>query len=116
MITIYQIQLTDDQITKVNTGNVVEAFDVRMKMSFGFDRSKFSEKYLKHYTKSWVIDTDSLDEAFEVSNSIGEKWKGSRIGRAHSGSVGDIFVNNEGDCFICDTYGFVEVGYYDLPK
>lgn len=116
MISIYQIQLTDDQITAINAGNIVEAFDVRMKMSFGFDRSKFSEDYLKHYTKSWAIDTDSLDEAFEISNGVGNTAKGSRIGRAHSGSVGDIFVNDQGDCFICDSCGFVEVGYYSMPK
>jgi hypothetical protein len=81
-------------------------------MQFGFDKSKFSEAYLKHYVKGWEIDTTDLDEAFEVSNGIGDRYKGKRIGRAYSSSVGDIFIDDSGDCFVCDTFGFVAVGKY----
>lgn len=116
MITIYQIQLTDDQIVAINAGREVEAFTVKNRMSFGFDRSKFSEGYLKHYTKGWVVDTNDLEEAFAVANGMGDRYKGTRIGRPYSASVGDIFVNEEGDCFICDTFGFVAVGYYNMPN
>jgi hypothetical protein len=112
MITIYQIQLTDDQIIAINAGREVEAFTVRNRMQFGFDKSKFSEAYLKHYVKGWEIDTTDLDEAFEVSNGIGDRYKGKRIGRAYSSSVGDIFIDDSGDCFVCDTFGFVAVGKY----
>ena len=114
MITIYQVRLTDDQIVAVNAGRNVEAFTVMNRMMLGFDKSKFCEDYLKHYTKSWEIDTDNLDEAFEVSNGMGDMYKGKRIGRPRSGSVGDIFMDEEGDCFICDTFGFVAVGRYAL--
>jgi hypothetical protein len=114
MITVYQIQLTDEQINAVNAGLQVEAFTVRRNMQFGFDESKFSEDYLKHYTKGWVINTNDLEEAFAVANGMGDRYKGTRVGRAYSASVGDIFVNEEGDCFICDTFGFVAVGYYKL--
>lgn len=114
MITIYQIQLTDDQIDAVNAGVQVEAFTVRRNMQFGFDTSKFSQDYLKHYTKGWIVDTDNLEEAFAVANGMGNRYKGNRVGRAYSASVGDIFVNEEGDCFICDTFGFVAVGYYKM--
>ena len=112
MITIYQIQLTDDQVIAINAGREVEAFTVRNRMSLGFDNSKFSEDYLKHYVKGWEIDTTDLDEAFEVSNGIGNRYKGKRIGRAYSASVGDIFVDDSGDCFVCDRFGFVAVGKY----
>jgi hypothetical protein len=112
MITIYQIQLTDDQIIAINAGREVEAFTVRNRMQFGFDKSKFSEAYLKHYVKGWEIDTTDLDEAFEVSNGIGDRYKGKRIGRAYSSSVGDIFIDDSGDCFVCDTFGFVAVSKY----
>jgi hypothetical protein len=114
MITVYQIQLSDDQILAVNAGREVEAFTVRNRMQFGFDQSKFCEDYLKHYVKGWEVDTDNLEEAFAVSNGMGDRYKGKRLGRAYSGSVGDIFVNDEGDCFICDTFGFVAVGYYKM--
>ena len=50
-ITIYQIQLTDDQIDAVNAGLQVEAYKVRSRMQFGFKRSKFCEDYLQYYTK-----------------------------------------------------------------
>jgi hypothetical protein len=116
MITIYQIQLTDEQIVAINAGREVEAFTVRNRMGLGFDKSKFSEDYLKHYTKSWVVDTDNLEEAFAVANGMGDPYKGTCIGRPHSASVGDIFVNEDGDCFICDTFGFVAVGHYDMPN
>lgn len=116
MITIYQIKLTEDQIARVNAEghDSVTAQSVRLKMMFGFDQSNFSEDYLQYYSKSWEINTDDLDEAFEVSNGMGDPYKGTRIGRASSGSVGDIFVNDEGDCFIVDNFGFVAVGYYDM--
>lgn len=114
MITIYQIRLTDDQIIAINAGREVPAFTVMNRMMLGFDKSKFSEDYLQYYSKAWEIDTDNLDEAFEISNGIGDTYKGTRIGRPSSGSVGNIFVNDEGDCFICDTFGFVAVGYYDM--
>lgn len=114
MITIYQIQLTDDQIIAINAGREVEAFNVRSRMQFGFDKSKFSEDYLKHYTKGWIVDTNDLEEAFAVANGMGDSYKGTRVGRPYSASVGDIFVNEEGDCFICDTFGFVAVGYYKM--
>jgi hypothetical protein len=114
MITIYQIQLTDEQIDAVNAGLQVEAYTVRNRMGLGFDESKFCEGYLKHYVKGWEIDTNDLDEAFEVSNGMGDRYKGTRFGRPYSSSVGDIFVNEEGDCFICDTFGFVAVGYYKM--
>jgi len=115
MITIYQIRLTDDQIIAVNAGREVEAFDVRNRMQFGFDKSKFSEAYLKHYSKGWIVDTDNLEEAFEVANGMGDSYKGTRVGRSYSASVGDIFVNEENDCFVCHTFGFVAVGYYKMP-
>ena len=114
MITIYQIQLTNDQIDAVNAGQKVEAFDIKNRMAFGFDSSKFSEDYLKHYKKGWVVDTDDVEEAFAIANGMGDRYKAQRFGRPHSASVGDIFVNEEGDCFICDTFGFVAVGFYEL--
>jgi DNA modification methylase len=114
MITIHQIRLTDNDIMAVNAGREVEAFTVRNRMQFGFDKSKFSEAYLKHYSKSWIIDTDNLDEAFEIANGYGDIYKGTRVGRSYSASVGDIFVNDNGDCFVCDTFGFVAVGHYNM--
>lgn len=114
MITIYQIQLTDEQIDAVNAGEVVEAFTVSNRMRLGFDHSKFSEDYLKHYSKGWAIDTDDLEEAFAVANGMGDESKATCFGLPRSASVGDIFVDENGDCFICDNFGFVTVGYYEL--
>lgn len=114
MITIYQIQLTDDQIDAVNAGLQVEAYKVRSRMQFGFERSKFCEDYLQYYTKGWTVDTDDVEEAFAVANGMGDRYKARRFGRPYSASVGDIFVNDDGDCFVCDTFGFVSVGKYDI--
>ena len=112
MIRVYQIKLTDEQVVEVNAGKDVPAFNAWNRMMLG--ASKFSEEYLQYYTKGWEIDTDQLDEAFEVSNGIGDTYKGTRVGRSRSGSVGDIFVDENGDCFICDTFGFAAIGQYNL--
>jgi hypothetical protein len=114
MITIYQIQLTDNQIAEVNAGREVEAFNIRRQMQFGFDASKFSEDSAKHYTKGWIVDTDDLDEAFEVANGMGDQYKGTRFGRPYSASVGDIFINKDNECFVCVNFGFVAVGHIPL--
>lgn len=112
MITVYQIRLTDEQIDAVNAGKTVPEFVAWNRMMLGAE--KFSEDYLPLYTKAFEVDTNDLDTCFEVTNGIGNTYLATRFGRPRSASVGDIFVDNNGDCFIVDTFGFTAVGKYSL--
>ena len=49
----------------------------------------------------------------KVSNNF-EIMGLKKLDQLSHNSVGDIFVNEEGDCFICDTFGFVGVGFYKM--
>jgi hypothetical protein len=118
MIRIYQIQLTNEEIDQVNLKgcfSAVPAALVKTRMGMGFNHSKFSEDYIQYYRPVYEVDTNDLDVAFEATNL----WEGTSVrclSRGSSSSVGDIFVNDEGDCFIVDNFGFVAVGHYDMPK
>jgi hypothetical protein len=113
MITIYQIRLTDEDITRINSGHEVPAFTVRNRMMLGFDKSKFCEDYIQYYTPVYQVDTDNLDYAYEATN-LWEGYDVRRLARGASSSVGDIFVRDN-VCYIVDNFGFVEVGYYKMP-
>lgn len=114
MITIYQIQINADQADKINGGETVPAFETKMKMAFGFDRSKFNESYLQYYVEAYRVYTDDLDEAFEITNLWNKQDKIDVIGdNGTSTSVGDIFVK-DGDLYIVDNFGFVNVGRYEM--
>lgn len=113
MITVYQIQLTSEQVDQVNAGETVPAFEVKMKMSMGFDNSKFNKSYLEYYTEACTINTDNLDEAFELTNLWDDSSKISRKTPMSSTSVGDIFVKDK-DFYIVDTFGFVNVGRFEM--
>jgi len=118
MITVYQIRLTDKQRDTVNKlgHDSVPAQVVRLRMNMGFEGSGFCEDYLQYYTGSYEIDTDDLEEAFAIANGFGDFGKVQTFKlTAPSASVGDIFVK-DGDLYICDTFGFVNVGRYDLAQ
>jgi hypothetical protein len=117
MIRIYQIQLTDEEINLVNREGreAVPAALAKTRMMLGFDHSKFSEDYIQYYRPVYEVDTNDLDVAFEATN-LWEGYSVRRLARGSSSSVGDIFVNDEGDCFIVDNFGFVAVGHYDMPN
>lgn len=116
MITIYQIRLTDAEIDAVNSGVELEKYHVRTRMMFGFNKSKFSEDYLQHYTAVYTVDTDDLDQAFESTNLWEDDLVTRLSGPAASTSVGDIFVMENGDAFVCDTFGFVAIGKYGMME
>lgn len=114
MITIYQIQLSDDEIITANSRgfDAVPKVVAKTRMMLGAGKWKHDE-YPKYYERVYEVDTDDLDEAFEITNLWNETWKVTRVRRGSSSSVGDIFVK-DGDCYIVDNFGFVAVGKYQL--
>jgi hypothetical protein len=112
MITIYQIRLSDADINAVNASgwDAVPKASARADMMFG--ARKWNEEFTKYYEPTYEVDTDDLDQAFESTN-LWEDGLVRRLVRGSSSSVGDIFVK-DGDCYIVDSFGFVNVGKYKL--
>jgi hypothetical protein len=114
MITIYQIHLTEFEMMIVNS----RGFDANPKayaktrMALGAHKWNHDE-YPKYYEATYQVDTDDLDEAFELTNLWNEDRKVTRLRRGSSSSVGDIFVK-DGNCYIVDDFGFAAIGKYDL--
>lgn len=113
MITIYQIRLSNSDIVAVNArgwGAVPKA-TARADMMLG--ARKWNEEFTKYYEATYEVDTDDLDEAFEITNLWNEDYKVTRLARGSSSSVGDIFVK-DGNCHIVDNFGFANIGKYEL--
>lgn len=111
MITIYQIHLSDEDIITVNARgwDAVPKASARASMQIGF--GKFKEEYLKFFRPTYEVDTDDLEAAFEATN-LWEGYSVKRLARGSSTSVGDIAVLN-GNCYFCDTFGWVAMGKYE---
>jgi hypothetical protein len=112
MITIYQIRLSDSDIIAVNARgwDAVPKAVARADMMLG--ARKWNEDFVEYYDATYEVDTDDLDQAFESTN-LWEDGLVRRLARGSSGSVGDIFVK-DGDCYIVDNFGFVNIGKYNL--
>jgi len=109
MITIYQIQLTDEQIDIINElgHEAVPAQRAKLNVMFGADNFRTSD--LQYYTETMQVDTDDLEDAFELTNLWDQPERIDRIGNAQSStSVGDIF--QKGDRFyMVDSFGFASL-------
>lgn len=113
MITVYQIQMTDADYNLVNTQGFGASprVDARNKMLLSGHKN-WKNEYAQYYTPVMEIDTDDLEEAFDVSNGYGTA-SSRKLARGRSGSVGDIFVMDD-CCYIVDPFGFTAIGKYDL--
>jgi hypothetical protein len=56
------------------------------------------------------IDANDLDEVFEIGN-IGPEKNIKRLKPMHSVSVGDVILDNVGNAFFVDNYGFGTVSF-----
>jgi len=113
MITIYQIRLTNEQIDAVNVNGFHAVPAALAKTRMGISAEKWNEDYVKFYSPVYKVATDDLDEAFELTNLWEDESRITRLQRGSSASVGDVFVK-DGNCYIVDDFGFVNVGKYDL--
>lgn len=106
MINIYQIYLSDAEIQKINEQghDSVPAQRARLNVQFGgAENFKYSD--MKYYKHVMSVDTDDLDDAFELTNLWNDNSKIKSISRASSSSVGDIF--QDGDrWYMVDSFGF----------
>jgi hypothetical protein len=104
MIKVYQIQLTDAEITAVNNGETSD----RIKAYFdrSFERT-FKAENFQYYTHVANVDTNDMEEAFAAMN-LWEVATVEKLGPCSSMSVGDI-LEVDGKLFRCASVGFDEI-------
>ena len=109
MITVYQIQLTEEQINIINENGHDAVPAQRAKLNVMFGANNFRASDLQYYKETMQVDTDNLEEAFELTNLWNQPERVSRIGAQQSStSVGDIF--QKGDRFyMVDNFGFASL-------
>jgi hypothetical protein len=110
MITIYQIQATSQQVDNFNAGQSVPLIEAKRNLMFG--SKGFNPSMLQYFTEVATIDTDDLEEAFELTNLWNDESKVNRKARMSSTSVGDIFGMN-GRYYMVDTFGFKELKLFN---
>ena len=67
MIQIYQIQLTADQVAQINAEghDSVPAQTAKLAVQF-WGAKKFKPEMIEYYSEAYRVDTDALDEDFEI--------------------------------------------------
>ena len=110
MITIYQIQLSDLEIAQVNAGQMPEKAKAKFRISASPDNFKFD--VLKFYKEVGRVDTNDLEEAFELTNLWEEPSKVTKFGKMSSTSVGDIFLKGD-QFYMVNTFGFSALFLFD---
>jgi len=103
MIKVYQIHLSDAEYDAAENDGVitdkVKAYYDRM-----FDWT-FKPHQRKFYTHVANVDTDDMDEAFQLMNLWEDDAKVEKIDRCCSMSVGDI-LEVDGKFYRCAAFGF----------
>ena len=100
MITIYQ-----NRCKELSSEPQKEA-----KYAMMMGAKKWQPEFAQYYIASCEVDTDDLEEAFELTNLWNDMNKINFLAdRGPSSSVGDIFVDSKGQCFIVDNYGFKQI-------
>lgn len=106
MITIYQIQLTEEQIKRINEYGHAAVPAQRAKLNVMSGAANFRNSDLQYYTETMQVDTDDLEKAFELTNLWNEPDRITRVGSAQSSaSVGDIFRKDD-RFYMVEIFGF----------
>ena len=109
MIKVYQIQLTDEEIAAINRGEENEKSVAYFARSF---ERTFKAEYFQFYTHVANLETDDMEEAFELMNLWEYESKIEKLGRCSSMSVGDILEMEDGKRYRCASFGFTPLEDY----
>ena len=113
---IYQISLTDAEIDLINsTGdfNSVPKKAASLKMDFANDEIgglAYDAMEAGYYTHVANIEANDLNGVFQIGN-IGPEENIERLAPMHSLSVGDVIVDEEGQCNVVAKFGFVAFSF-----
>jgi len=115
---IHQIKITDGEIALINsTGdfNAVPKKKVQLDMQFDFGGDKigglaYDAMEAGYYTHVANIEANDLNDVFNIGN-IGPEQNIERLAAMHSLSVGDIIIDEEGQCNVVASSGFVAFSF-----
>ena len=100
MITIYQ--------NRCAVFSPLSKKDAKYEMMMG--AKKWQPEFAQYYVAAYEVATHDLEEAFELTNLWNAMEKINFLADpGPSSSVGDIFVVENGQCFIVDNYGFTQI-------
>ena len=109
---LYQIQLTDQEVDKINAEghNSVPKHRLKLDMSFNDNVAELaSDAFSKgYYTHVSNIEAEGLEGVFEVGN-IGPESSIERLGKMHSVSVADVVETPEGVRHVVASVGFEQL-------
>jgi hypothetical protein len=106
MIKVYQIQLTDLEITVANGGGSTPRLKAYFDRSF---ESTFKAESFVHYDHVANVDTTDFEDAFRLMNLWDDESKVERLGPCSSMSVGDILELEDGSRYRCASFGFTAI-------
>lgn len=113
MIKVYQIQLTDLEISIANQGGTSPKLKAFFDRSF---ESTFKAENFEHYTHVANVDVDGFEQAFRAMNLWEDDENFDRIELVGSGafrcssmSVGDILEDHDGKLYRCASFGFTAI-------
>lgn len=106
MIKVYQIQLTDAEIAAVNNGETSDRIKAYFDRNF---EGAFKAENLQYYTHVANVNTNDMEEAYELMNLWEDESKVEKLGPCSSMSVGDILVIECGWIYRCASFGFDEI-------
>ena len=109
MIKVYQIQLTNEEVNTINSG------ETSPRIAAYFDRSwdgRFKAENFQHYDHVATVNTNDMEEAFELMNLWNDNTKVEAPGPCSSMSVGDILELEDGSKFRCASFGFTQLENY----
>ena len=109
---LYQIQLTDQEVDKINAEghNSVPKHKLKLDMSFNDNVAELAKEAMDkgYYTHVSNIEAEGLEGVFEVGN-IGPESSIERLGRMHSVSVADVVETPEGVRHVVASIGFQQL-------
>lgn len=109
MIKVYQIQLTDAEITAVNNGETSDRIQAYFDRSF---ERTFKAENFQYYAHVANVEVDGFEQAFEAMNLWQESSLFNRVeklGPCSSMSVGDIVADHDGTLYRCASFGFDKI-------
>ena len=115
---IWQNLLSDQQVDQVNAGISVAAFENKRSMMWDFKDHKIGGNahdgvmngFYEHVAD---IEATSPEHVFHIGN-IGPENAITRFSRMSSLSVGDVIVDEDGQCMVVANKGFV--AFWHDPK
>ena len=115
---IWQNLLSDQQVDQVNAGIKVAAFENKCAITRDFKDHRIGSNAYHGVMKGFYqhvadIEATSPEHVFHIGN-IGPESAITRFSRMSSLSVGDVIVDEDGQCMVVANQGFV--AFWHEPK